>query len=222
VVDSAGGQQGDLRGASGPAPRRCHARGFDPAKYPSHSRGRWFVSDFGLALPTGVSTTFFGGTPRYMPPELVYGQRSGRRADVWQLGIVLHEILLGGRPRWSVRAGRPYLQAAIAHPNASERHAAAVVARCLEHNPARRPADASAVAGLLGDIRIRISARKATRTSTPLGSDRPTRVVTGTTITRGQGRARLRNTASGTEAGSRLRRRPLRLPICRNRHTFDQ
>jgi serine/threonine-protein kinase len=111
--------------------------------------GRWFVSDFGLALPSGESTTFFGGTPRYMPPELAYGLRPGRRGDVWQLGVVLHELLLGGHPRWTLRAGRPSLRSAIARGDASARHVRAIVARCLDQDPARRPADASAVADLL-------------------------------------------------------------------------
>jgi serine/threonine-protein kinase len=115
--------------------------------------GRWFVSDFGLALPTGESTTFFGGTPRYMPPELVYGLRSGCRGDVWQLGVVLHELLLGGHPRWSVRAGRPCLQTPIGNSKPSRRHVMAIVARCLDQDPARRPADATVVSDLLSSFR---------------------------------------------------------------------
>ena len=33
-----------------------------------------------------------------MPPEAVLGSRGDQRSDVWQLGVILHEVLFGARP----------------------------------------------------------------------------------------------------------------------------
>ena len=37
--------------------------------------GRLVISDFGLAVADQETTTFFGGTPRYMAPEVMTGKR---------------------------------------------------------------------------------------------------------------------------------------------------
>src|SRR5262249_21281960 len=44
--------------------------------------GRLMLSDFGLAIGAQESTTFLGGTPRYMAPEVVAGRRADQRSDV--------------------------------------------------------------------------------------------------------------------------------------------
>ena len=69
------------------------------------------VLDFGIAKlivaqgkAGGLSTnvTQSGaviGTPAYMAPEQVFGEKSlDHRVDVWALGVVLHEMLTGARP----------------------------------------------------------------------------------------------------------------------------
>jgi serine/threonine protein kinase len=49
---------------------------------------RLVLSDFGLAIGQHEETTFHGGTPRYMAPEVVTGEHATQRSDVWQLGMV--------------------------------------------------------------------------------------------------------------------------------------
>lgn len=58
--------------------------------------------DFGLAKLTGAAEiTKSGGTigtVAYMSPEQIRGERADHRADLWSLGVVMHEMLTGKRP----------------------------------------------------------------------------------------------------------------------------
>jgi serine/threonine protein kinase len=67
------------------------------------------VLDFGIAKltsldgeamrSTGLSTAAVLGTPAYMAPEQVFGEKDiDHRADIWALGIVLHHCLAGELP----------------------------------------------------------------------------------------------------------------------------
>ena len=64
--------------------------------------GRVWISDFGLAQPpakaplsekaNAKTTRLMGGTPRYLPPESIYGEFD-QRGDVYGLGLTLYELL---------------------------------------------------------------------------------------------------------------------------------
>ncbi len=60
------------------------------------------VMDFGIAkISNYLSLTQTGrvfGTPSYMAPEQIEGQLTDGRADLFSLGIVLYELLVGKRP----------------------------------------------------------------------------------------------------------------------------
>lgn len=60
------------------------------------------VMDFGLArVATEVTLTqtgVFMGTPRYVSPEVVKGERVDHRSDLYSLGVVLYEMLTGDIP----------------------------------------------------------------------------------------------------------------------------
>jgi serine/threonine protein kinase len=61
------------------------------------------IMDFGLARPQDSQHTLFGsgviaGTPGYMAPELLRGERPTKATDLFALGVVLHEVLTGKRP----------------------------------------------------------------------------------------------------------------------------
>jgi eukaryotic-like serine/threonine-protein kinase len=64
--------------------------------------GRAILADFGLAwLLQGAHLTLTGGvigTPEYMSPEQVAGDPIDHRCDVYALGVVLFEMLIGERP----------------------------------------------------------------------------------------------------------------------------
>ena len=61
------------------------------------------IMDFGLARPHEAANTLFGsgviaGTPGYLAPELLRGERPTKATDLFALGVVLHQVLTGERP----------------------------------------------------------------------------------------------------------------------------
>jgi eukaryotic-like serine/threonine-protein kinase len=130
------------------------------------SRGDPLVADFGIALAlseagggriteTGMSL----GTPHYMSPEQATGERAlDRRSDVYGLGCVLYEMLVGEPP-----FPGPTAQAVLARILTSEprrvtetrhtvpTHVDAVVAKSLEKLPADRFDSAEEFAAALDD-----------------------------------------------------------------------
>jgi serine/threonine-protein kinase len=71
--------------------------------------GRVVLLDFGMAKLTAsfdlamsgwmTESGLILGTPHYMAPEQIYGERDvDARADVWALGVVVYECLSGERP----------------------------------------------------------------------------------------------------------------------------
>lgn len=71
--------------------------------------GRVLVADFGLAkLIEGGSHVALSraGTEPYMSPEQMMGGEGDTSADIYALGMMLHEILTGAVPRRAYRDGR--------------------------------------------------------------------------------------------------------------------
>ena len=111
--------------------------------------GSAHLMDFGIArVADGTSLTATGaivGTPDYMSPEQVKGERAGMVSDVFSFGVMLYEMLTGELPyqadtpmskvmmRLSHRP-RPVREIQADIPKYLER----VVKRCLEIDPALR------------------------------------------------------------------------------------
>jgi serine/threonine protein kinase len=140
----------------------AHARGvihrdIKPGNVLITEDGRAVLADFGLAwLLEGAHLTLTGGvigTPEYMSPEQATGEPIDHRSDVYALGVVLYEMLVGERPfvaetpigvllkhlqdpaPWLLDA-RPDLPPAVGQ----------VLARCLVKDPAQRYASAGELA----------------------------------------------------------------------------
>jgi serine/threonine protein kinase len=66
------------------------------------NRGRVKILDFGLAKLKGVSKltkeTSTLGTVHYMSPEQIQGKEVDNRSDIWSVGIVIYELLIGEVP----------------------------------------------------------------------------------------------------------------------------
>jgi serine/threonine-protein kinase len=116
------------------------------------------VLDFGLALTkksfrvTYANLSSTAGTPDYMAPEQIEGQRGDIRTDVYAVGTMLFELLTGRTPfsgDSNLAIMAQHLSASIPRldklqPNVSPQ-IAAVVARCLQREPKDRYSDMHAL-----------------------------------------------------------------------------
>lgn len=141
----------------------CHQQGIvhrdlKPENILVNAEGQPVIMDFGLALTKGARRVTYSnlsataGTPDYMAPEQVEGQRGDPRTDIYALGVILFEMLSGRTPftgdnNLAVMAMRlttspPRLD--HIRPDVPP-ELAAIVARCLQRDPDARYPDMHAL-----------------------------------------------------------------------------
>ncbi|MET9501252.1 serine/threonine-protein kinase [Streptomyces sp. NPDC006622] len=107
---------------------------------------RVVLTDFGIAQIEGetnlTDTGGFVGSPEFIAPERVLGQRPGPASDLWSLGVVLYAATEGVSP--FRRSNTPatlqsVLNATPAPPAVARGPLAEAVNGLLEKDPARRP-----------------------------------------------------------------------------------
>jgi serine/threonine-protein kinase len=124
--------------------------------------GQPVIMDFGLALTKGAHRVTYSnlsatmGTPDYMAPEQIEGQRGDQRTDVYALGTILYEMLAGKTPF----TGENSMAVMAQHLNGTaprldrvnssiSPQLAAVVATCLARKPGDRYVDMAAFMDVL-------------------------------------------------------------------------
>lgn len=143
----------------------AHAQGLvhrdvKPANILFRADGTAVLSDFGIAKSLDDRTQFTQagfavGTPSYMSPEQARGQEIDGRADLYALGVVLYEILVGKLPY----NGTDALSTALAHlteplPELPVHHGRyqEVLCKLLAKDPAERFPDAAALLAALDNL----------------------------------------------------------------------
>ncbi|WP_327236996.1 Stk1 family PASTA domain-containing Ser/Thr kinase [Streptomyces sp. NBC_01317] len=129
--------------------------------------GRVKVADFGLVRVLGDVTNTTGtvlGTVSYLAPEQIEHGTSDTRVDVYACGVVLHEMLTGGKPH----AGDTPAQVLYLHLNEDVPAPSTavpglaveldgIVAAATARDPGHRPYDAVALLALAREARCRLS-----------------------------------------------------------------
>jgi serine/threonine-protein kinase len=131
-------------------------RDLKPANIMLDKEGRARITDFSLAAAAGTVEDIRAGTPAYMAPEQLAGREVTARSDVYALGLVLYELFTGKRALEAKTIAELVTQhesGAIAPPSnlvtSLDPVIERAIMRCLQRDPADRPATAMAVAASL-------------------------------------------------------------------------
>jgi eukaryotic-like serine/threonine-protein kinase len=138
----------DLASALGYAHRAGIIHGdVKPSNIRVTENGQVKLVDFGVArFASQVSgSDRVLGTPAYLSPEQIEGQKQDGRSDLFSLGVVLYEMITGVRPFSGNSLGEVCAQILTANPIPPSKHNAAlpaafdrIIARCLAKNPDER------------------------------------------------------------------------------------
>ena len=132
-------------------------RDLKPSNVMLDGRGRARITDFGLAAAAGDAVDGeVAGTPAYMAPEQLAGKPASVKSDLYALGLVLYELWTGKRA-FTGSSLEELKQKRESEPPPELKETARdvdpavdrIVLRCLEAEPARRPASALQVAAAM-------------------------------------------------------------------------
>lgn len=126
------------------------------------------ITDFGVSLGVNqVSMTATGmvmGTAQYLAPEQAIGKPATSASDIYSLGIILYESVVGRRPF----TGTSAVEIAVAHvnkevpelPSSVDKELAALILRMLDKDPLERPRTANTVARTADNVLHRVSGHR--------------------------------------------------------------
>ena len=133
-------------------------RDLKPQNIMMNKRGEVVIMDFGLAAIAGELTgaEARNGTPAYMSPEQLKGAGVTAKSDLYALGLVLYELFTGKKPFDAQSVQQLIDMQESAHLTSMTSVAAdidpsveKIIRRCLDPDPAKRPASALSVLAAL-------------------------------------------------------------------------
>jgi len=137
-------------------------RDIKPANLMIDDEGTMKILDFGIARMGTSKITHTGvviGTLNYMSPEQMKGQPTDPRSDIFSIGAVFYEMLSYRSPFAGDAPSTVMHKVLYGHPDQLEMlcpnldpSLVAIVARCLEKQPANRYPDLAAVRTALGGV----------------------------------------------------------------------
>ncbi|CAF96493.1 unnamed protein product, partial [Tetraodon nigroviridis] len=127
----------------------CHSkkvihRDIKPENLLLGATGELKIADFGWSVHTPSSRrSTLCGTLDYLPPEMIEGKTHDEKVDLWSLGVLCYEFLVGKPPFEAKTHEETYRRISRveytypAHTNISD-EAKDLVSRLLKHNPMHR------------------------------------------------------------------------------------
>ena len=125
-------------------------RDLKPANVLLDNRGQVRITDFGIAISQKQKAVHaLTGTPAYMAPEQrVIGATLSAQTDIYALGLVLYELLVGEYPFKNVHPGDPPARPSSLVPNVNPQ-LERVILQAISTDPRQRPGSALEMAARL-------------------------------------------------------------------------